>query len=80
MAGTVFSFSRQRGCPAEIIMRAQSFHHNDYTQNADDLQQRPRRENLIEQRHMIFRFCLAILSGEPSGIRSSVGGLDVSQA
>ena len=63
MVGKIFSFSRQRGCPAEIIMRAQSFHRNDCTQNADDLQQRPRRENLIEQRHMIFRFCLAILSG-----------------
>jgi len=63
MVGKVFSFSRQRGRPTEIIMRAQSFHRNDCTQNADDLQQRPRRENLIEQRHMIFRFCLAILSG-----------------
>jgi hypothetical protein len=38
MAGTVFSFSRQRGYPAEIIMRAQCLHRNDCTQNADDLQ------------------------------------------
>jgi hypothetical protein len=38
MVGAVFSFSRQRGCPAEIIMRAQCFHRDDCTENADDLQ------------------------------------------
>jgi hypothetical protein len=38
MVGTVFLFSRQRGRPAEIIMRAQCFHRDDCTQNADDLQ------------------------------------------
>ena len=38
MVGKVFSFSRQRGCPAEIIMRTQCFHRDDCTQNADGLQ------------------------------------------
>ena len=37
-------------------MRAQCFHRDDCAQNADDLQQRPRRENLVEQRHAMLRF------------------------
>jgi hypothetical protein len=36
--GEDFSLSRQRDCPAQIIMRAQCFHRDDCTQNTDDLQ------------------------------------------
>ncbi len=36
--GAVFLFSRQRGCPAEVIMSAQCLHNDNGAQNADDLQ------------------------------------------
>jgi hypothetical protein len=37
-------------------MGAQHFHDGNSAENANDLQQRPCRENLIEQHHEIFRF------------------------
>jgi hypothetical protein len=36
--GAVFLFSRQRGCPAEIIMGTQHFHNDDSAESANDLQ------------------------------------------
>jgi hypothetical protein len=61
----------QSGCPTEIVVRTDRFHHDRRRQYEDDLQQRAGRENPSYQSHVMLPW--AVIYGTGAALSAAAG-------